>query len=69
MTSAQETMPGQASSTAALALSIRSIPGSVRLGNASSSAVLVGVLFIGFDASQPCNMISTGTTCENPRPT
>jgi hypothetical protein len=41
----------------------------VRLGNASSSAVLVGVLFIGFDASQPCNMISTGTTCENPRPT
>ncbi len=62
MMSAQETIPGQASSTAALAVSIRSIPCSVRLGSASSSAALVGVLFIRFDASQPCN-ISAGTPC------
>ncbi len=55
MISAQETTPGQASSTAALAVSIRSIPCSVRLGTASNSALLVAVLLIRFDASHPCN--------------
>lgn len=54
MMSAQDTMPGQTLSTAALAVSMRSKPRTVRFAPASFSAELVGVLFINNEASHPC---------------
>lgn len=51
--SAQETVPGQACSSASFTMSITSNPASDRLGGASFSAVLSDVEFSSSEASQP----------------